>query len=305
MNKNLFWYKVGLAVIGIFVVGVAIFVMMQAGNTKKDADTDKAANKIADKLNSYIENNQTIPDTLRTAGVADVPATITYTKLGSSSYKFCVTYKANSSGFDATSAVLDATSGYPAGESSDSLNQSYTKYSLYIDPTHHKGENCQTIKPIIYQTNPSICNYQYGSSTSSNAIACPAINQPIYTPATNTSSVCAYNALKDSLKGTGCKWECTSQTQSAALRLVDAEVTKVSTGSSFSMTVKDTKGYSHVVTLAASGNVYSGDCTAASTSDIFQGDKVRIVVAGVNGQSVTIGDSNDNIAATEIDDFSD
>ncbi|HSW80056.1 MAG TPA: hypothetical protein VLG47_04745 [Candidatus Saccharimonadales bacterium] len=146
MKKNYLGYKIGLAVIGIFVVGVAIFVMMQAGNTKKDADTDKAANKIAEKLNNYISTNNKIPDSLGQVGAASVPTTVTYTKLSDSKYKFCVNYKTTSSGYDATEAVYNVATGNTLDTTPPDYN---ITSSLYIPSTHHKGANCQTIKPYL------------------------------------------------------------------------------------------------------------------------------------------------------------
>ncbi len=308
MKNNLLPYKIGLAVIGLFVLGLTIFVIMQANSTKQDAQTDKKANEIANKLNSYINTHQQVPDSLAGAGIKDVPSTITYQKLGTANdYKFCVTYKNKSSGFDATSAVFGAASGTSVDTSSDTSDySSYTKYSLYIDPTHHKGANCQTIKPLIYQpyTPASNCNYDDAYIGSSN---CPTTSPTIYNspttstsavPSASTKSVCAYGTTST----LACKQECTLPVTVATPRIVDAKVTKVSSTGGFSMTVKDSKGPVHVIKLSAAGTVFDSTCSISKTSAVLVGDRVRIITTNNNG--IRTENSADNFTATEIVDFS-
>jgi hypothetical protein len=143
-------YKIGLAVIMLFVIVLLIFVVVQASATKQDNNTYNQANNIADTLNNYIDTNLVIPASLSEAGVNNVPSTISYQALSSSSYKFCVDYKSTSSGFD-TSGVetelitaADRNANIASNGNDYYANNSY----LYIDSTHHKGENCQTITPF-------------------------------------------------------------------------------------------------------------------------------------------------------------
>ena len=276
MKKNLFWYEVGLAVIGVFVIGVAIFVIMQAGNTKQDAATDKKANSIADKLNSYVTDHQTIPQSLTEVGVTGVPSTITYQKLGASSYKFCVTYKNNSSGFDATSAVIDAVSGTSVDTSGDGLSSSYDKYSLNVDTTHHKGINCQTIKPIIYQSSPTVCNYTYSSSS---ITSCPEI--PSHQPAQSTSThpVCGFGQQPSSSCTTGCP----QYVQPSYAVLYDGTVktlTMTQGGVTKQMTITTANGTTVTVVVNGDTKGFNQDCTSIDSSDIVEGNKVRVNVSG-------------------------
>jgi type II secretory pathway pseudopilin PulG len=161
-------YQIGLAAIALFTLIIVIVVLVQAGATKQDADTTKKADDIATKLEAYVSSNQKVPTSLDDVGVGDVPASISYQKLSDTSYKFCLTYKSASSGFDATSAVTELASGgqgSPDNSFSDSPSTA-TSY-LYIPSTHHKGQNCQTIKPYLSSDSSSYYNYNDTSSGSS------------------------------------------------------------------------------------------------------------------------------------------
>jgi hypothetical protein len=109
MNKSLLKYKIAFLVLLLLTVGIAGLVLIEASTTKHDTNTNDTANNIATQLNSYVETSQTIPGSLRQAGVKSVPKTISYQKLSSSSYKFCVTYKGTSSGFDAPGVAFPIT----------------------------------------------------------------------------------------------------------------------------------------------------------------------------------------------------
>jgi len=154
MQSKLRKYQIGLAALGLFTLVIVVVILVQAGATKQDADTTKKANDIATKLEMYISTKQMIPDSLGAVGVSDVPATISYQKLSDTSYRFCLTYKSASSGFDAASAVTDVATGSYGQRYSSLGNTTDTETGdtgyLYIPDTHHKGSNCQTIKPYIY-----------------------------------------------------------------------------------------------------------------------------------------------------------
>lgn len=147
MKKSpLFKYQLGLAIIGVFTLVVVGLVFVQASATKQDAATDKRANEIADKLNEYVSARDTIPASLSEASITDVPASITYTKVSSDSFKFCINYKSTSSNFDTSSVALSlATGGKVDPGGYDFSSKSY----LYVPTSHHKGENCQTISPYM------------------------------------------------------------------------------------------------------------------------------------------------------------
>ncbi len=145
MKTKLLKFKIGLAIIALFTIGLFVFVLTQANGASQDTKTNRAANHIADKLNNYFYTHYTVPASLSEVGVTKVPATIHYQKISANSYKFCITYKTTSSGFDATGAVTDLASGQPPTTSSSDFIDTA---SLIIPSTHHRGANCQTIKPL-------------------------------------------------------------------------------------------------------------------------------------------------------------
>ncbi len=183
MKSTLLKYKLGLLVIGLFAVFLLVFVLLQANAAKQDVKTTKAARATAEKLSNYVLEKQTIPSTLSSAGLQDVPATIRYEKLSASQYKFCITYKTKRTGFDASSAAQQAIIGYySAGESSgDYTSERY----LTIPDAHQKGENCQTIEPLSYPDYDSYDGNTYDDSempyttpdTTDQSSAC---NDPAY-----------------------------------------------------------------------------------------------------------------------------
>src|SRR5215471_4949996 len=102
MKHSLLAYKVGLAIVGVLVIGVVIAVVREEGKLKHDVATDKAANAIADKLNGYVTDKQRVPDSLEVAGVRHVPVEVAYYKLSGKTYKFCVTYQTGKGNFGST-----------------------------------------------------------------------------------------------------------------------------------------------------------------------------------------------------------
>jgi len=148
MQRSLTKYRIGFGLIGLFGLVLVIVVVLQAGATKTDNNTYNKASAIADKLNNYTIANNIIPDSLSSIGVTDIPSTVSYSKLSDSSFRFCVTYKTTSSGFDASAVEGQLLTQTLPGDYSGSAptDNSY----LYLDPNHHKGQNCQTINPAIY-----------------------------------------------------------------------------------------------------------------------------------------------------------
>ena len=149
MKNRLFKFKVGLAILGLFTVMITWLVITQAGNNKQDIATYNSANTIAMKLQTYTDSNFQAPNSLADAGIFSVPPTITYTKLSFYEYRFCVYYKSNSDNYSAAS-VEQSILSHAVGSSNQSYqnsspNNSTSQY-LLIDPTHHKGNNCQTIE---------------------------------------------------------------------------------------------------------------------------------------------------------------
>jgi len=145
MKKPLLAYKIILSVIGVFSLGILFYVVSQAGLNKTDTNTYSRATDIAGNLQSFTDSRGYAPGSLSAANIRNVPASITYTKLSENSYQFCVDYKADSSDFDATSVEGDILTQSVGSDSSSSQNAA-TDGFLVIDPTHHKGNNCQTVK---------------------------------------------------------------------------------------------------------------------------------------------------------------
>lgn len=186
MQKALLKYKIGLAAIGFFVLVLFVIVLVQASGAKQDNETYDKAQKIATKLDTYTLSNP-LPASFKEAGITDVPDTVTYERLSDTKYKFCVRYNSDSSGFSAS----EVSTGLLTGSVSDPYKADDTSESsyLYVDYTHHKGNNCQTIKSYsssYYNDSPdtSGCVYDY--------------NNPDYTAADK-----AYNDCLDNSSSTG------------------------------------------------------------------------------------------------------
>jgi len=147
MRQSLTKYKIGLGIVGLFTVVITIWALAQAGATKQDNNTYSTANNIASKLNTYTDTNDTAPYSLTYIGVYNPPSTISYTRLSNSSYRFCIDYKTTSSDFSASSAESDllTSSVSDSNSSNNSLNYGANGF-LYIDTSHHKGNNCQVVK---------------------------------------------------------------------------------------------------------------------------------------------------------------
>lgn len=156
-------YYIGLMALGLFTVGIAVYVLVMGVQARQDVKTEKAATKAAEKLNNYVSSKQKIPSSLKEAGVSDVPSTITYTKISNEKYKFCVTYKADKgygSG-DVTTALTGAATSKLYGSSYPELDDESEESYLYLNYTHKKGEECHTIKPYIYSSSSSTYEQDY------------------------------------------------------------------------------------------------------------------------------------------------
>jgi hypothetical protein len=148
MKTSLLRYKIGLGIFVLLTIGLAGLVLIQAVKTKQDATTVNAANNVADTVNDYVMRQNVVPVSLKQAGVRSAPQTLSYRKISADRYTFCVTYKTTSSGFDPTAAVVSLATSGSIDTNSDISNDSP---ELTIPSTHHKGTNCQTIKPYITQ----------------------------------------------------------------------------------------------------------------------------------------------------------
>lgn len=149
MKSTLLKFKIGLLVLFVFTISLVVYVSMQAGKAKADLKTNETASKIADKLNAYTYQSG-VPESLGAAGIRDVPDEIVYTKLSDTKFRFCITYRAESSGFKPDTVVQDAITGYYMGQLGG--NGESSNY-LFIKGSHKKGENCQEVKIPAAQDN--------------------------------------------------------------------------------------------------------------------------------------------------------
>lgn len=287
MKTTLLKYKIGLLILFVFAVALVGLVLVQASGTKQDTKTNNAAQDIADKLNTYVSDNNTAPATLADTGAKNVPSTISYQKLSDTSYKFCATYKGNSSGFDASGVATDLMTG-----SVNSMpNLPADNSELIIDSTYHKGANCQTIQTFaILDNNPCV---------GVQSVSCANSIDPQSQSSTTSSTLCDYGATATN----GCQMRCSVNSKTTAERIIDGTVTAVSGAntSAMTLTVKDTKNALHQVTVTGSTTYNDSTCTALDPSNFAVDDQVRVIV---DGTVVYPGGVNDKVAATELDDLS-
>lgn len=140
-------YYLGLSVLGVFTFVFFCIVLFQAASGRQDVATDKAASQIADKLNSYTDAQSKVPAKLSDVGIKNVPSTITYHKVSSTSYKFCATYKSagNNGGVNSFQSDISKL------ETGDANVSTYQTDSSFLDVSrHHKGQNCQTVTIYTY-----------------------------------------------------------------------------------------------------------------------------------------------------------
>lgn len=156
-------YYVGFTIIVLFMLGALIFTLSQAASAKTDKKTDSAVDQIATKLEIYIAKNGSIPETLGKADINDVPSTVVYTKVSSSQYKICFDYKNASSGFDAgwTSLFFGGSFNTPYEQNDSKTDNTY--FDSSVSYHHKKGQNCQDVKPTLYQ-GYNYPDYSSGSS---------------------------------------------------------------------------------------------------------------------------------------------
>jgi hypothetical protein len=170
-------YYVGFIVLVVITAGITIYTLIQGASSKQDIQTEKKAQEIATKLNSFIASKFELPASLEEAGIKDVPDTIKYTVKDDTSYKFCVTYKAASSygSGDITSLLWgSALRDLSQVDTSNYDSPDYASSSLYLSYYHKKGENCQTVKPYnlyIPSNNDYYSSYNSNTSTSTISVA--------------------------------------------------------------------------------------------------------------------------------------
>lgn len=176
MKSKITKYYLGIGILAMLVLGLTIYVATLGANSKQDNNTQKKAQEVATSLNKYISKNNKIPDKLDVIDVKDIPDTIKYTKNDDGTYKFCVTYKAASSygssvdGFftgDTLQSTQEKQNPYDYNISDS--NKTYTPSTLYLSYSHKKGENCQTVKPYVYNFDSYLDNPGSSDSNSSSS----------------------------------------------------------------------------------------------------------------------------------------
>lgn len=157
-------WRLGVAVLLVVVLGLLGYVVYLGVQGKQDKATLRTAQAMADKLNSYVNSNQKIPDSLDQAGIKNVPSTITYTKKSSSSYEFCVTYKtANVDvGSDVQQGLTSAATNRMLGSGASGLTAS----QLTVNATHKAGKQCQTVKAELFNFDNPFGSGNSGSGSS-------------------------------------------------------------------------------------------------------------------------------------------
>lgn len=168
-------WRYGLWALYLISALLLVYVVVQGARSKQDQVTYKKADEIATKLDSYISRKQEIPESLSVLNISDLPSTISYTKRSSEKYTFCATYKSASgeSMPSMTSPLMwllapSYMANYDSGSSSVRYDTSDAT-ALYISQDHKAGQNCQTVKPYIYNS-PSDWDNYYNKSSSSTGI---------------------------------------------------------------------------------------------------------------------------------------
>jgi len=160
-QKSLTKYYIGFIILGLFVIILLLLVVVQAQSTKDDTDTYNKATTIANNLSQFISVNNYVPASLKNASVSSIPQ-VSYQRLSSDSFKFCVKYKATSSDFNPTAVVDGLITNTLEGPNQPTNDNTF----LYLSPDHHSGNNCQTIEPtLVSGYSPDLLNS--GSNTSS------------------------------------------------------------------------------------------------------------------------------------------
>ncbi len=149
-------YYLGLIVLAVITLGLTGYVLKLGSEAKNDKKTETVAQDIAKKLNDYIQDNNKVPNNLGDVGASSVPSEIRYTKNSEKSYTFCVTFKA-ARGYGGGVNVSSIVTGAFASSFSSAYKPDvdYKSTMLYVDYSHKKGENCQTIEPYISASSTS------------------------------------------------------------------------------------------------------------------------------------------------------
>lgn len=141
-------YYIGIIVLILIALGFLVYAITQSGGAKKDRATNAAVESIGSKLDSNISSKDRIPADLAEAGITKMPPSVTYTKLSESKYKICLYYYQANNGLDADwSSIITAGLG-----STQSVQTDSSYFDTFVEFSHKKGENCQTIRPVLFDS---------------------------------------------------------------------------------------------------------------------------------------------------------
>ncbi len=151
-------YRIGLIVIALLILGLTGYTLYIGNKGKQDIATEKRAQEIANELNNYVEGESKIPENLDAANIKNVPSTIKYEKLSEEKYRFCVTYVNEkgygSGGYGVTDVITRGLYGGMSYPYDYDYSSDYESTYLYLSYVHNKGENCQTVKPSLFNLDP-------------------------------------------------------------------------------------------------------------------------------------------------------
>lgn len=279
--KALTPYKIGLAVMGLLTVTLFTVVLTQANSAKQDNKTNKAVTDIVSKLNDYISVGQQIPNDLAAAKIKDVPSSVSYKKISDMSYKFCVTYQSQASGYDgATNIVEDILyrglngGSYPAEPYYNDQVTSDDHSYLYAPQDYKKGENCQTITPYLYNPDGSViggAGNGSGPEPARSGVATISDPKEAALASGNQDSVCYQLNYTTHYSGVV-----------SSVITADGKPIVPTVSSDLIIKVKPTGGTAkdkgeQVITLTRmSHNVYSSACTALAHESVKVGDHVSV-----------------------------
>lgn len=148
---SLFRYRLGLIAAVCVSLGLFATILHQAQLNKQDELIRKTADNIENDLSNYVYDKQLVPESLAAAGIKKVPPYITYKKLTTKSYRFCVTYKGSRLG------------GYQAGKTCHSP-------TVYLTPPPAFVKNSDNTY--------TVCGVQAGYYGGEGYIVPPTINIP-------------------------------------------------------------------------------------------------------------------------------
>jgi hypothetical protein len=244
VKSSLVKYRIGLGVIALLTLIMFVAVLDLASAHKQDAQTQRTANSIADKLDNYINDKEKVPASLAEAGVKNLPSNMTYRKKTADVFEFCITYKSSnkSSGTVGTiqnvlmNGSLDE-GGYYSGAS-----------DLEINPVYHKGKNCQTVN-----------TYVSSNDTSSTDTTTKPVQTPYVKNADGSYTVCGVKTNYFETEG---------------------PITRAATPPSSSVSLNATSapyvGAYELVLISPSSQIFDNSCKTLAAADLHVGDDVDV-----------------------------